>query len=147
MKSHGRLSAGFAHLSAGFGDLSAGFVLPKKRRKETRKKIKIPRKGSPSCAINWVLPEDYCEKDPCYFNTEMFVSKVGNPCPTLGQLLASRILYTLLVAEKQYEITRARFCIQSCTRIGQLLVNSPPTHHSMGSCSGLPCSIPLATPD
>ena len=24
------------------------------------------------------------ENGPCNFNTEMFVSKVGNPCPTLG---------------------------------------------------------------
>ena len=26
-----------------------------------------------------MLPEDYCKKDPCNFNTEMFVSKVGQP--------------------------------------------------------------------
>ena len=31
------------------------------------------------------------------------MSKVGNPCPTLGQLLASWILYTLLVGEEQHE--------------------------------------------
>ena len=31
--------------------------------------------------------------------TEMFNSRVGNPCPTVSQLLASWILYTLLVAE------------------------------------------------
>ena len=47
----------------------------------------------------WVLPEDLCKKDPCNFSTGMFVSKVGNPCPTLGQLLASRILHTLLVGK------------------------------------------------
>ena len=69
----------------------------------------------------WVLPEDYCKKDPCSFNAEMFVSKVGNPCPTLGQLLASRILCALLVAEKQYEIARARFGTQSCSKCGRLL--------------------------
>ena len=56
-----------------------------------------------------VLPEDCCKKGPCDFNTEVFVSKVGNPCPTLGQLLASRILYALLVGEKQHEIAKARF--------------------------------------
>ena len=28
---------------------------------------------------NWVLTEDYCKKDPCNCNTEMFVSKVGQP--------------------------------------------------------------------
>ena len=49
----------------------------------------------------------------------MFVSEVGNPCPTLGQLLASRILYALLVGEKQHEIARARFRTQSCSNVGQ----------------------------
>ena len=29
--------------------------------------------------LAWVLPEDYCKKDPCNFNTEMFVPKVGQP--------------------------------------------------------------------
>ena len=94
----------------------------------------------------WVLPVDYCKKGPCNFNTEIFVSKVGNPCPTLGQLLASRILYALLAGEKQYEIDQARFCTQSCAKVGQLLVNSSPTPHRMGSCRGLPCNSPLATP-
>ena len=55
----------------------------------------------PMCHLDWVLPEDYCKKDPCKFNTKMFVSKVGNPCPTLGQLLANPILYELLVEENQ----------------------------------------------
>ena len=54
--------------------------------------------------FDWALPEDYCKKDPCNFNTEMLVSKVGNPCPTLGQLLASRILYVLVVGLKQHDI-------------------------------------------
>ena len=27
----------------------------------------------------WVLPEDYCKKDPCSFNTELFVSKLAKP--------------------------------------------------------------------
>ena len=87
------------------------------------------------------------KKDPCNLNSEMFVLKVGNPCPTLGQLLASRILYALLVGEKQYEIAQARFCTRSCSKVGQLLVNSSPTPHPMGSCRGLPCSSPLATPE
>ena len=77
----------------------------------------------------------------------MFVSKVGSPCPSLGQLLASRILYALLVGEKQRELAKARFCAQSCSKVGQLLVNSLPTPHPMGNCKGLPCSGPLATPD
>ena len=81
------------------------------------------------------------------FQTEMSASKVGNPCPTLGQLLARRILYVLLVGEKQHEIARARFCTQSCSKVGQLLVNSSPTPHTMRSCRGLPCNSPLATPE
>ena len=44
--------------------------------------------------------------------------------PILFQLLASRILYALLVAEKQYEIARASFFTQSCSKVGQLLVSS-----------------------
>ena len=98
-------------------------------------------------AFHWVLPEDYCKKDPCNFNAEMFVSKVGNPCPTLGQLLASRILYALFAGEKPDEIARARFCTQNCSKVGQLLVNSSPTPPPVGRCKGLPCSSPLATPD
>ena len=93
--------------------------------------------------FTWVLPEDYCKKDPCIFNTKVFVSKVGNPCPPLCQLLASRILYALFVGEEQYEISRARFCTQSCSKVGQLLVNSSPT----GKLQGLPCNSPLATLD
>ena len=81
------------------------------------------------------------KKDPCNFNAEMFVPKVGNPCPTLGPLLASRILYALLVAEKQHEIARARFCTQTCSKVGQLLVNSSLTPHPMGSCRVF-CSSP-----
>ena len=102
-----------------------------------------------ACAnlVSWLLPEDYCKKGPCNFNMEMFVSKVGNPYPTLGQHLASRILYALLVAERQHEIATARFCTQSCSQVGQLLVNSSPTPHPTRSCKGLPCNSPLATPD
>ena len=44
----GCLSANFARLSDGFGDLSAGFCQEKKKQR----KIKISRKGSPSCALN-----------------------------------------------------------------------------------------------
>ena len=47
---------------------------------------------------------------------------------------------------KTARIAGARFCTQSCSRVGQLLVNSLPTPHPMGSCRGLPCSSPLATP-
>ena len=75
------------------------------------------------------------------------VSTVGNPCATVGQLPARRILYALLVGEKQYEIATARFCTQSCLKVSQLLVNSSATPHPMGSCRGLPCSSPLATPE
>ena len=96
---------------------------------------KVPLEGATGACLpssrNWVLPEDYCKKDPCNLNTEMFVSEIGNPCPTLDQLLASRILYALLVGEKQHKIAMARFCTQSCSEVGQLLVNSSPTPHLM----------------
>ena len=51
------------------------------------------------------------------------------------------------IGEKQYEIARARFCTQSCLEVGQLLVNSSQTPHPMGSCTGLLCNSPLATPE
>ena len=75
----------------------------------------------------WVLPENYCKKDPCNFNTEMFVSKVGNLCPTLGQVIASRILYAFLVGETQHEIARADFL----HRFTQKLVNSWSIHRQL----------------
>ena len=87
------------------------------------------------------------QERPLQFNTEMFVSKVGNPCPRLGQLLACRILYALLAGEKQYEIAKARFCSQSCSKVCQLLANSSTTPHPKGSCRHPPCSSPVATPD
>ena len=46
---------------------------------------------------------------------------------------SSRILYALLVGEEQHEFARARFCTQSCSKVGQLLVSSSPTPHPMGS--------------
>ena len=82
---------------------------------------------------NWVLPQDYGQKDPCNFNTEMFVSKVRNPCPTLAQLLASRILCALWVGGKQQKAARARFCTQSCSTLGQFLTNSPSHGKLQGS--------------
>ena len=67
-----------------------------------------------------MLPEDYCKKDPCNFNTEMFVSKVGNPCPTLGQLLVSRILCALLVKKNSTKSLGQDFV----HRVAQKLANS-----------------------
>ena len=62
---------------------------------EKSSEITIPR-FRPSC----VLPKAYCKKDPCKFNMEMFVSKVGKPCPSFGLLLASRIVHALLEGGK-----------------------------------------------
>ena len=50
----------------------------------------------------------------------MFVSKVGNPCPTLGQLLVSRILYALLVGENSTKSPGQDFV----HRVAQKLANS-----------------------
>ena len=71
-------------------------------------------------------------KTPAISTRKCLYQKLANPCPILGQLLASQILYKLLVGEnigrrKQYEIAQARFCTQSCSKVGQLLVNSLPT--------------------
>ena len=84
---------------------------------------------------------------PCNFNTEMFVSKVGQPLSNSWPTSSQPDLHALLVGEKQYEIAKARFFTQSCSKVGQLLVNSSPTPHPMGSCRGLPCNSPLATPE
>ena len=46
-------------------------------------------------------------KTPAISTRKCSCQKLANPCPTLGQLLASRILYKLLLGEKQYEIAQA----------------------------------------
>ena len=51
-------------------------------------------------------------------------------------------LHALLVGEKQQEIARARFCIQSCSKVGQLLVK---VGQLLVNRRGLPCSSSLAT--
>ena len=38
---------------------------------------------------------------------------------------------------------RARFCTQSCSKVGQLLANSSPTSHPKGNCRSLPWGGPL----
>ena len=50
----------------------------------------------------------------------------------------------LLVGEEQYEIGPRQDFIH---RVAQKLANSLPTSHPMGSCRGLPCNSPLATPE
>ena len=76
----------------------------------------------------WVLPEDYCKKDPCNFNTEMFVSKVGQPMsgswstssqPDLVQALARRKTVRFRPSKILSEL------LKSWPTLGQLLANSP----------------------
>ena len=100
-----------------------------------------------SCLCNHFGRNGTASKTPAISTRKCSCQKLANPCPTLGQLLASRILYALLVGEKQHGIARARFGIQSYSKVGRLLVNSTPTPHPMGSCRGLPCNSPLATPE
>ena len=75
------------------------------------------------------------------------MSKVGKPCPTLGQLLASQRLYTLLVGEKQYKIAKARFCTQSYSKVGQLLVIPCQLPIPWGLAGVFLAASPLATPE
>ena len=94
----------------------------------------------------WVLPEDYCKKDPCNFSAEMFVSKVGQPLSNSWST-SSQPDFVRDFGRRKTVQKSPRFCTQSCSKVGQLLFNSSPTPHPMGSCRGLPCSSPLATPD
>ena len=86
---------------------------------------------------------------PCKFNTEVFVSEVGNPCPTLGQLLASQILYALVVGDKQHEIARQDSyteLLKSWSTLGQFLANSPSIkHRRRTNVQQLTCNIDLSS--
>ena len=105
-------------------DMDANLSASRDRNRERFFDCKLLSPKNITIASIWVLPEDLSKKDPCNFNTEMLVSNVGKPCPTLGQLLASRILYALLVGEKQQEIARAKFGTQNFLKVSQLVVNS-----------------------
>ena len=45
------------------------------------------------CPSELAVARGPLQERPLQFQHRMFVSKVGNPCPTLGQLPASRILH------------------------------------------------------
>ena len=106
---HGLRALELLHFFLGFGPSGCHGTsqdgtchLSPRWRWPTRKKVSSLRPvigKTQGFSLPWALPADLCNKDPCNFNTEIFVSKVGNPCPTLDQLPASRILYTLLVGE------------------------------------------------
>ena len=106
-----------------------------------------PKRGGRFTPLIGCCQSTTARKTPAISTRKCSCQKLANRCPTLGQLPASRILYALWVGEKQYEIAKARFCTQGCSKVSQLLVNSSPTPRPMGSCRGLPCSSPLATPD
>ena len=75
------------------------------------------------------------------------MSKVGQPMSNSWSTSSRPDFVHSLARRKTARNRQARFCTQSCSKVGQLLVNSLPTPHPMGSCRGLPCSSPLATPD
>ena len=77
------------------------------------------------------------------------MSKVANSCPTLGQLLDSRILdFVCTRGKRQAPRNRQGNILNTeLLKVGQLLINSSPIPHPMGSCRGLPCNSPLATPE
>ena len=57
-------------------------------------------------------------KTPAVSTWYCWRQKLVIPCPTSGQALASRILYTLLAGKLQHQIGQARFCTQSCSFVG-----------------------------
>ena len=85
---------------------------------------KTPLLATPPAPYIGCCQRTTARKTPAISTRKCSCQKLTNPCPTLGQLLASRILYKLLLGEKQYEIAQARFCTQSCSKVGQLLVDS-----------------------
>ena len=107
-----------------------------------------PNLHSPSwVGRNLGVARGLLQEKPCNFNTEMFVSKVGQPCPTFGQLLASRILYALLVGKKQHDRQGKILYTELLKSWSNSWSNPCQPPHPMGSCRGLPCSSPLATPE
>ena len=63
----------------------------------------------------------------------MFVSKVGTSCPTLGQLLASRILYALLVGETARN-RQGKILYTELLKSWSTLAHVSPISIYMGSC-------------
>ena len=88
-------------------------------------------------AENWVLPEDLCKKDPCNFNTEIFVSKVGqlmsNSWSTSSQPDFVHALGRRKTARNRQGKILYTELLKSWPTLGQLLANSPPHGKLQGS--------------
>ena len=89
-----------------------------------------PYEGSVAFAKIWVLPEDYCKKDPRNFNTEMFVSKVGQPMSNSWSTSSQPDLVRALGRRKTVRNRQGKILytelLKSWPTLGQLLANSPP---------------------
>ena len=79
-------------------------------------------------------------KTPAISTRKCSCQKLANRCPTLGQLLGSRILYVLLVGKTVRNLLRNRQgkilyteLLKSWPTLGQLLDNSPPHGNLQGS--------------
>ena len=98
--------------------------------------------GFPCPKINckyWVLTEDLCKKDPCNFNMEMFVSKVGQPMSnswsTSSQPDSVRTLGSRKTARNRQGKILYTELLKSWPTLGQRLANSPP-HGKLQRSSG-----------
>ena len=83
----------------------------------------------------WVLPKDYCKKDPCNFNTEMFVSKVMfNSWSTSSQPNFVRAFVSRKNSTKNRQgIFLCAELRKGWSTLGQLLANSPSHGKLQGS--------------
>ena len=84
----------------------------------------------------WVLPEDYCKKDPCNLNTEMCVSKVGQPLSNSSTSSQPGFVRAFggrkTVRNRQGKILYTEL-LKSWPTLGPLLANSPPHGKLQGS--------------
>ena len=86
----------------------------------------------------WVLPEDYCKKDPCNFNTERYsCQKVDQPMSnswsTCSQPDFVRAFCRRTTARNRQGKILYTELFTSWPTLGQLLANSPPYGKLQGS--------------
>ena len=73
------------------------------------------------------------QERPLQFQHGLFRVKSWQPMSNSWSTSSQPDFVRALVGEKQHEITSARFCTQSCSKVGQLLANSPSHGKLQGS--------------